>query len=489
MPDAKTATRFSLKKKLIILIVSIIVAIILLSALFCYKGLSDINRTMYLSRTRELSDMEAALLDPQDVKSVRDRVMEIYRATENKVSTEEWGTPEFEAYLKNYRGIEDSEEFKEIIQKLRIIQDNNHLEAAYLIWFDLDTESTIYLVDASYDDYCAPGCFDPIMYEVDFAAMRDPEHKLEADITNTDEYGWVVAAGSPVYADGELVAFAATELSMNEVMAQRNRFLLIALGAMLGLAVVAITVSILMIERTIIRPINKLSDTSVKYWSSGNSAIHHEFSQLQIHTGDEIETLSNSMKQMEQNINDHITQILETTQALVATREHAEEMDKAANIDALTKVRNKRAYDIELEKVNQEIRDGKTDFGLAMVDLNYLKKTNDTYGHEYGNIMLQKLCRIICSVFQHSSVFRIGGDEFIVIFSNHDYEHLEELKENLNRSMQETEQEEHPWERVSAAVGYALFDPAMDRDMESVFKRADKQMYECKKQMKAERGQ
>ncbi len=49
MPDAKTATRFSLKKKLIILIVSIIVAIILLSALFCYKGLSDINRTMYLS--------------------------------------------------------------------------------------------------------------------------------------------------------------------------------------------------------------------------------------------------------------------------------------------------------------------------------------------------------------------------------------------------------------------------------------------------------
>ena len=103
--------------------------------------------------------------------------------------------------------------------------------------------------------------------------------------------------------------------------------------------------------------------------------------------------------------------------------------------------------------------------------------------------MASRVCRIICSVFQHSSVFRIGGDEFIVIFSNHDYEHLEELKENLNRSMQETEQEKHPLERVSAAVGYALFDPAVDRDMESVFKRADQQMYECKKQMKAERGQ
>ena len=91
---------------------------------------------------------------------------------------------------------------------------------------------------------------------------------------------------------------------------------------------------------------------------------------------------------------------------------------RAANIDALTKVRNKRAYDLEVQRVEQELRDGKTDVGIAMIDMNFLKRTNDIYGHEQGNASLQKLCQTICGVFKHSPVFRIGGDEFVVILEN-----------------------------------------------------------------------
>ena len=126
---------------------------------------------------------------------------------------------------------------------------------------------------------------------------------------------------------------------------------------MLLLAAVFIALSIILIDRTIIRPINKLSDTSEKYWKSGTS-IRNEFSQLQIHTGDEIETLSNSMKQMEQNINEQFTKILETTQKLVTTRQHADEMDRIANVDALTKVRNKRAYDETAARLSEGLRTG-----------------------------------------------------------------------------------------------------------------------------------
>jgi len=479
--------RFSLKKKMFILMVSIIVAISVLAGLFSYKGINDISRSMYISRSKELSKTAAAMVDPQQVKAIRDQVMEIFRASDDRVSTEEWGSPEFDAYLQRYAAIPETEEFKTIQKQLRIVQDNNALECVYLVCFDPDTESTIYLVDGTYgEDNSHPGSFDAVMYDVDHAAMKNPENGIEPDITNTEEYGWVVAAGSPVFLDGQLVAFAAAEISMNEVMAQRNRYLLIALGALLALAVVFIGLSLYLIDRTIIRPINKLSDTSEKYWRGESASIRNEFSQLQIHTGDEIETLSNAMKQMEQNINEQFGKILETTQKLITTKEHAEEMDRIANVDALTKVRNKRAYEETAARLKQGLETGEvTRFGIAMVDLNDLKQINDRYGHDKGDIAIQRLCGMICATFKHSPVFRFGGDEFVVVLEGTDLENVDELVGQLEAEVNRNNQDKSlkPWERGNAAIGYAQYSEG--DSLEAVFKRADKAMYARKMEMKS----
>lgn len=483
-----TRPRFSLKKKLVLLIVPIIAAISILAALLSYKGINDISRSMYMSRSRELSATAAALVDPQMVRTVRDRVMAIFDASEDRVSNENWQSPGFESYLAKYDSIQETDAFKTLQRQLRIVQDNNDLECVYLVCFDLKTNSTIYLVDGTYgEDNSPPGCFDAVMYDVDYAAMKNPENGIAPDVTNTEEYGWVVAAGSPVFLEGELVAFAAAELSMNEVMNQRNRYLLTALSTLLILAIVFIAFSLLLIDRTIIRPINKLSDTSEKYWSSGTtSTIRNEFSQLQIHTGDEIETLSNSMKQMEKNINEQFTKILETTQKLVTTRQHADEMDRIANVDALTKVRNKRAYDETAARLSEGLRTGEIkDFGITMIDLNDLKKINDNYGHDKGDIAIQRLCGMICAVFKHSPVFRLGGDEFAVVLEGHDLENVEALMRQLEKDIDRNRANEtlKPWERTSAAVGYARY--SQGDSVESVFKRADKAMYARKTEMKA----
>ena len=60
--------------------------------------------------------------------------------------------------------------------------------------------------------------------------------------------------------------------------------------------------------------------------------------------------------------------------------------------------------------MEERIQKGEKKLGIAIVDLNFLKKINDTYGHEKGNLAIKKLCFIICHIFQHSPVFRIGGD-------------------------------------------------------------------------------
>ena len=119
-----------------------------------------------------------------------------------------------------------------------------------------------------------------------------------------------------------------------------------------------------------------------------------------------------------------------------------------------------------------------------MIDLNDLKEVNDTYGHDYGNIYLQNISNVICNTFIHSPVFRIGGDEFAVVLKNNDYDKIETLVEEFNRTLSECTNLDNQWEQLSAAIGYALYDPQKDSCADDVFQRADKNMYQNKKTMK-----
>ena len=164
-------------------------------------------------------------------------------------------------------------------------------------------------------------------------------------------------------------------------------------------------------------------------------------------------------------------------------------MNRLANLDALTGVRNKRAYNTEAEKLEKTIREGTAQFGLAMVDMNYLKQTNDLYGHEKGDIAIKELCNIICGVFVHSPVFRVGGDEFVVVLEKREYQRRDALAKEFESiiARMATDESLEPWEKLSAAIGYAVYDPKTDKCVEDVLNRADEHMYEQKKKMKVER--
>ena len=87
-----------------------------------------------------------------------------------------------------------------------------------------------------------------------------------------------------------------------------------------------------------------------------------------------------------------------------------------------------------------------------------------------------------CISFTHSPVFRYGGDEFVVVLKNHDLEHIVPLAAQFRSKLTVLSNsiETKPWLKFGAAIGYAIFDPAIDHDTDSVFERADKAMYEDK---------
>ena len=124
-----------------------------------------------------------------------------------------------------------------------------------------------------------------------------------------------------------------------------------------------------------------------------------------------------------------------------------------------------------------------------MVDLNFLKRINDTYGHEQGNIAIQKLCHMLKEIFQNSPIFRIGGDEFVIILEGKDFLIADELIDEFNNELEKIAADEtlDPWEKISASVGIAVYDKLSDSSAANVFKRADKAMYIRKRAMKATR--
>ncbi len=145
--------------------------------------------------------------------------------------------------------------------------------------------------------------------------------------------------------------------------------------------------------------------------------------------------------------------------------------------DTLTGIRNRTGYERMELKLNREIEAGKAEpFAFVFCDVNNLKYTNDTFGHERGDELIRSACRQICDVFRHSAVFRMGGDEFAAILQGGDYEIRAELLERLKPS--------EAYGNVSIACGMAEYDPETDKELMSVMNRADANMYENKRKMK-----
>ena len=478
----------SLKFKLILMV--IIIALLLNGATIyvTVKGVTDIGRNNYETTATNLAKTTAAMVDAEALQRLVTATMEIYGPLTEKerVFSDQWGSDEFYAYLERFADLEKTKDFLKVHDQLRRIQDANDVDCVYIAYVDPKTKGFIYIVDAAEEDPCPIGCLDPL-YEENYALLKDPTIGFPVYTTSTEEYGNLATAGAPIYSSRDsVVAYAMVDISTDDVAAWRNRIVSMQVLLEAILTIIICILAVVWIRRFIIRPINQLSAAADAYREEEDATEHKAFAQVDIHTKDEIQGLSESMQQMERDLNEKITNLLQTTIELTATRREADEMNALAKKDALTGVRNKLAYDEMMASLNDSLQDGEQKLGIAVIDLNDLKAINDTYGHEKGDIAISSLCRTICMVFVHSPVFRIGGDEFAVILRESDYDNVEELVLRFHSAMQVLLEngDLDPWEKVNAAIGFARYDEEKDGDLGGTFRRADRAMYMNKFEMK-----
>lgn len=471
----KKKLRFPLwAKTFLALALSVAVVSVVAVSISSYT-LRNTTRNHYIERSIEIADTLGVYLDLDDVKKLRQDVEAIYKGIpeDEKVENSEWGSDEWKNYVARYEEILETPEYKNIMSQLETFHSKNDAKYTYLGYADFTNQRLVYLADDSDpEERCLPGMYDDFT-EQDMSVIDHMDTGFEPEISNMPEYGYLASVGRPIFDETHnIVAYSLVDLSMDAIVAKENQETLTLSIILISIGVGAIVIAYLLVLYLVIRPVRKLTKVANDYTNGSDESLD-KFSKVNINTRDEIEDLSNSMKKMEEDINRYI-------QDLLGAEMKANELKSLADKDAMTGVGNKRAYFEAEERLNSLISKKKANFAISMIDLNDLKITNDTLGHEKGDASIKTLVGIIKDVYANSAVYRIGGDEFTVITEDKLVQVVDKLEEEFN-----TEIAKEP--SISAAIGTAIFDPANDNNVEDTFKRADSKMYQCKKAMKAKK--
>lgn len=164
-----------------------------------------------------------------------------------------------------------------------------------------------------------------------------------------------------------------------------------------------------------------------------------------------------------------------------SNRELIEYLDKHSGLDALTGLSNRRQLEEDVVLLDKE-----ENYPLAILfgDLNYLKETNDIYGHHQGDVLLRLVAEALRSVSPpRARLGRVGGDEFIILVPNCREDQADGLMQDI-RAFLEKENKRYPF-AVSIALGHAVKSDS-NQSMEDLRVKADGNMYLDKSRLKQE---
>lgn len=153
-------------------------------------------------------------------------------------------------------------------------------------------------------------------------------------------------------------------------------------------------------------------------------------------------------------------------------------LQELAYHDPLTGAANR----LLLKKKFDRLKETKVEsIALLFIDMNGFKSINDTYGHEVGDQLLEKVVSRVDDVLRDSDLLcRLGGDEFVILSSNLDNLLLESLSERIQHALEKPMNFHHQMIKVSASIGWSYTTEVSHADLENMIREADGAMYKAK---------
>ena len=157
-------------------------------------------------------------------------------------------------------------------------------------------------------------------------------------------------------------------------------------------------------------------------------------------------------------------------------------LEYQASTDPLTTLNNRRHFLLKADQEFLRFKRYGTDFAMLMLDLDYFKNVNDTYGHQTGDALLREFARQMRVAFRHSDVLgRVGGEEFCVLLLESSLHRGIEVAERLRQLV-----EKNPLQLNAITVPYTVSigvttSSLSDASLDGIMRRADAALYRAKR--------
>ncbi len=394
-------------------------------------------------------------------------------------------------YIKYGR---EAQGYKETEEKLYTIK-NSAVDAKYLYVYRIMADGYHVVFDLNTAMFEGDRAGEIVPFDESILKYRDDliAGRPIPPIISDDEYGYLLTMYKPIYdAAGKCQCYAAVDFSMDALPEYTRIFIIKLLILFAGCFIFILAVGLAFVENNIILPVNTMAYCAKNFAYDSEAAREkniESIKSLRIKTGDEIENLYAALIRTTENLLNYLKYLQRAKGQVADMQVKFLAMDEIAHKDAMTGVKNKTAYEEATDLLDKKILSGHAQFCIVMVDVNFLKRVNDTYGHERGNEYLINACKLTCGVFGKENVYRVGGDEFVVIIEGEKVSLCKYFVAQFKAEMElkSSSLSLKPWEKISAAIGMAIYNPVHDKNSDEVFKRADSDMYANKLAMKAAR--
>lgn len=180
--------------------------------------------------------------------------------------------------------------------------------------------------------------------------------------------------------------------------------------------------------------------------------------------------------------NDFFSLICDQIGTIIENLSLYEKLDDLATQDALTKISNRRNFDLLFNHSFIKSKRYKSDLAIMMLDIDYFKSINDTHGHDAGDKVIIQVVNIVKGQLRKSDFFaRYGGEEFIILFEGCSRDSVKEIGERIRKSIMNNRFDIGPLKiNIAVSIGLAEIEPD-ETDKDDIVKRADKALYKAKK--------
>jgi len=297
-------------------------------------------RREYRTRTLQMSRTAVLILNSSEVMDTAERVIRQYESMteEEREQLSDKKSPLLEKFTDTY-----GKEFDHICSVLRQIQESNGGMAAFTAFLDSEHNRRVFICDSDEkSSFCPPGSLDvfdeQIIHDLQYGRqyILDSAYgveKMSATIFRMKPYGYRCMAGTMVGVIDGYPVYVFFDTDMNQVTRVGSNFLSIYIAIMAMVLLFVLILSVMHINKTIVYPINQMAAAAQAYIDDVGSMHQNKeyFTKVNINTGDEIENLALTMKQMEVDLRKNIADLTKVTRERARIRT---ELGLAARIQA-----------------------------------------------------------------------------------------------------------------------------------------------------------